>query len=160
MDMNNIINNLDSSKYKTLLNLTSEKITTITQNVLNNLNIDNSIKNAYTNKLNNYKYIYNLEDLNVGSYIKSISIETNKLNNASILCDITINDNGILLTCKNFKNQYFSINMEMFYIFQKITLQESIILNALDHIQTSNNNSNYTTDDSNYTTDDELSIHF
>jgi hypothetical protein len=51
-----------------------------------------------------------------------------------MVCDIKITDNGVLITCKNFMHRHYTFKMDECLIFQKLTSQEQVIINALDHL--------------------------
>jgi hypothetical protein len=40
----------------------------------------------------------------------------------------------VLIVCKNYYNQYFTIKMDECLIFQKLNRAENIILYAMDHL--------------------------
>ena len=80
-----------------------------------------------------------MPELQIGNYMRWINLndlENLKLNNGSILCEIKI-ENDIILVFKNYINKHFQINMDENLLFQKFTDQEMIILYALEHINNS-----------------------
>lgn len=94
------------------------------------------LKDFHT-KLNNYRYVDDLSDIQYGRYIRWINLKDPEniiLTTGGIIIDIKILASGIHLVCKNNRNQRFQIKIDECYIFQKLTNQEKIILYALDHI--------------------------
>ena len=123
-DNNNSINNLTNMIIKERKESILEELP-ITKKEFTNLN----------KKLKGYRYVEELQELHIGSYIRWIKLkESNaemKLTNGALLCDVRIEDN-ILLVCKNNMNRIFNVNMSENLIFQKLTDQEKIILYAID----------------------------
>ena len=88
-------------------------------------------------KLNNYRYIDAINELNYGSYIRWIDISNPEeliLNKGALFCELSITDNGIYIICKSFKNKHFKIKMDENLVFQKLSNQESVLLCAFDNI--------------------------
>jgi hypothetical protein len=91
-------------------------------------------------KLINYKYVEEVNDIKVGTFIRWIPIDDPDniyLTKGAIFCEFVINNNGtISCVCKNFgfNTRYFQIEIEKNLIFQKLTEQELVILSALDHL--------------------------
>jgi hypothetical protein len=80
-----------------------------------------------------------INDLKYGAYVRWIPIidPTNiPLHYYGIICDIKITDNGVFIVCKNFMHRHYTFKMEECLIFQKLSQQEQVILNALDHLET------------------------
>ena len=91
------------------------------------------------NKLKDYKYVDEMNELKYGAYIRWIPIEdpTNiYLTQGAMFCEMKITDNGVFCVCKNygFKARHFQISMDKNLIFQKLTDQELVLLSALDHL--------------------------
>ena len=90
-------------------------------------------------KLKDYKYVDEMSDLKYGAYIRWIPIEDPDeivLTKGGLFCEMKITDNGVFCICKNygFNTRHFQIAMDKTLIFQKLTTQEMILLNALDHL--------------------------
>ena len=91
------------------------------------------------NKLKDYKYVDEMNDLKYGTFIRWIAIEepTNIfLTKGALFCEMKITDNGVFCVCKNygFSSRHFQISMDKNLIFQKLTHQELVLLTALDHL--------------------------
>ena len=90
-------------------------------------------------RLNNYKYVDEMNDLKYGTYIRWIPIDDVKkivLFKGAIFCEMKITDDGVFLVCKNvgFNLRHFRISMDKNLIFQKLTESELVLLSALDHL--------------------------
>ena len=131
------LNNKDNSELLNL-NITFEKINNDKKIIIENIFNDEKANNIL-NKLKNYKLIDELPELKYGSYIRWINIKNQSninLTNGGIVCDIKIKDNGLIITCKNNRNQLFELNMANNIIFQKLSNQELILLSAIDYVNT------------------------
>ena len=90
-------------------------------------------------KLNDYKYVDEMDDLKYGAYIRWINLnkpDDLSLTKGAIFSDIKITDQGINLICKNFggSSKRFTVKMDECLIFRKLTNQELVLLSALDHL--------------------------
>ena len=92
----------------------------------------------YHSKLKDYRYIDDIKDIKYGSHIKWINlkkIDNISLNRSAIICDIKILDKGVGLCLKNFNNRFFTIYLNENLIFQMISLEEKIILKAINYLK-------------------------
>ena len=137
MDVYKLMNALDNDNNETIMNLTTKKIMEMNLNILKELHLKKDITINYLNKLKGYRYIDELNDLKYGAFIKWIPIiDPNylPLHHCGMICEIKITDDGILIKCKNFMHRHYTFKMDECLIFQKLTTQEQIIINALDHL--------------------------
>ena len=128
---------LDNNKNESIMNLTTVKIQEMIFKILKELHLDREVMINYFKKLKGYKYVDELNDLKYGGFIRWIPItdpDYLPLNQCGIICDIIISDDGIYIVCKNFMHRHYRFKMDECLIFQKLTSQELIILNALDHL--------------------------
>jgi hypothetical protein len=139
MDINKLLKALDDDSNETLLNFTMEKIREMNLNILNELQLPKKETIELYNKLKNYKYVDDVNDLKYGTFIRWIPIENATqihLKKGAIFCEFKNVNNGLFCVCKNFgfKLKHFQISMEKNLIFQKLTEQEFILLSALEHL--------------------------
>ena len=136
MDMDKLLKALDKDSNEGIINMTSAKIKQINASVLSELQLSKEYHMEIMNKLKGYKYVDEMTDLHVGSYIRWIPL-TNpseiRLKQGSILCDIKITDHGLALVCKGY-NRHFQIKFDENLIFQRLSEQEQVLLSALDHL--------------------------
>jgi hypothetical protein len=91
------------------------------------------------NKLKYYRYVDEMNELKYGTYLRWIPIdnpEKIELSKGAIFCEMKITDDGVKLVCKThgFPPKHFQIKLDEILIFQKLTEQELVLLNALDHL--------------------------
>jgi hypothetical protein len=139
MDVNKLLKALDDESNESLMNFTTHKIKEMNLNILKELELSKKDTLDLLNKLNDYKYVDEMNELKYGSYIRWIPIEDPNniyLTKGALFCEMKITDDGVFCICKNYgyKTRYFQISMDKNLIFQKLTNQELILLSALDHL--------------------------
>lgn len=131
---------LDNHKYEHLLNQTSRTIEETKIQMILNLHLSKKEYQKILNNLKHYQFVDELPDMKYGSYIRWINltnVENIKLTNGGIVCEIKMEEKGIIIVCKNNMNRLFQLNMNEALIFRKLTNQELILLSALDYISDS-----------------------
>ena len=139
MDINKLLKALDDNSNESLFNFTSKKIKEMTLKILKELHLSKKEIIDIFNKLKDYKYVDEMNDLKYGTFIRWIPIDDPNniyLTKGSLFCEMKIIDNGVFCICKNFgvPSRYFQISMDKNLIFQKLTEQEQVLLSALDHL--------------------------
>lgn len=139
-DISEVLNKaIDDDTNETLLGLTTAKIKEINLKVINELCLPKEEALGIMRKLNDYKYVDEMDDLKYGTYIRWIKLndpDDLNLTKGAIFSDIKITDQGVNLICKNFgdSSKRFTIKMDECLIFRKLTNQELVLLSALDHL--------------------------
>ena len=132
---------VDNENNESILNMTSSKIKNNKNFIFDELPISIKYRNELKKKLKNYRYIDEIDELHIGTYIRWIKVKDTenelKLTNGGILLDVLF-ENNIYLQLKNNLNKIFKINFNENLIFQKLTNQEIIILYAIDNIDNIN----------------------
>jgi len=139
MDVNKLLKALDDDSNETLLNFTTDKIKEMNLNIIKELQLPRKDTLDIMNKLRDYKYVDEMNELKYGAYIRWIPIEdpTNiHLTKGALFCEMKITDNGLFCVCKNYgyNLRHFRLSMDKNLIFQKLTEQELVLLSALDHL--------------------------
>lgn len=138
MDLDKLLYALDNDNNENIINLTSKKILELNYNIIKELHLDKPTTLNYLKKLRGYRYVDEIHDLKHGSFIRWIPIiDPNylPLHYCGMICDIKITDNGVIITCKNFMHRHYTFKMDETLIFQKLTTQETVIIQALDHLE-------------------------
>ena len=139
MDVSKLLKALDDDSNETLLNFTSDKITEMNLNIIKELQLPRKNTLDIMNKLREYKYVDEMNELKYGAYIRWIPIEdpTNiNLTKGALFCEMKITDDGVFCVCKNYgyTQRHFQLSMDKNLIFQRLTDQELVLLSALDHL--------------------------
>jgi hypothetical protein len=139
MDVSKLLKALDDDSNETLLNFTTDKIKEMNLNIIKELQLPRKDTLDIMNKLRDYKYVDEMNELKYGAYIRWIPIEdpTNiHLTKGALFCEMKITDDGVFCVCKNFgyTMRHFQLSMDKNLIFQRLTDQELVLLSALDHL--------------------------
>ena len=139
MDVSKLLKALDDDSNETLLNFTSDKIKEMNLNIIKELQLPRKDTLDIMNKLREYKYVDEMNELKYGAYIRWIPIEepTNiNLTKGALFCEMKITDDGVFCVCKNYgyTKRHFQLSMDKNLLFQRLTDQELVLLSALDHL--------------------------
>ena len=139
MDVQKLLKALEDETNETLLNFTTDKIKEMNLNILKELHLSKKDTLDILQKLRDYKYVDEMNELKYGAYIRWIPIEdptSIHLTKGALFCEMKITDDGVFCVCKNygFKSRHFQISIDKNLIFQKLTEQELVLLSALDHL--------------------------
>jgi len=139
MDVSKLLKALDDDSNETLLNFTSDKIKEMNLNIIKELQLPRKDTLDIMNKLRDYKYVDEMNELKYGAYIRWIPIEdpTNiHLTKGALFCEMKITDDGVFCVCKNYgyTQRHFRLSIDKNLIFQRLTDQELVLLSALDHL--------------------------
>lgn len=135
MDVENLLKALDNENNNKFLKLNNEKIKAMKFDILKELQLPKDDLINYMNKLKEYIYVDEMNDLKIGGFIRWIplkDLDEIYLTNGAILTEINVTDNGVLLNCKNFAKKHYQIKLDECLIFQKLSDQEKVLLFALD----------------------------
>jgi len=120
---------IQNVKNQNILSLSFDKINERKHKILAELKLLSLKK-----KLKYYRHVDELQEFRIGSYIRWINLSKRIFTNGGIIVRIDIEENGIVITCKNQINQFFKLKLDECIVFQKITDQEHILLTAIDQL--------------------------
>jgi hypothetical protein len=106
------------------------------RSILKNLVVDTTELSHYQSLLKEYRYVDEIDELRLGSYIRFFRLDTETLDlrTGGFLADIQIYKQQVQLLFKN-RNRFYKINMNTNILFQKNTTQEKILIQILDQIK-------------------------
>lgn len=96
------------------------------------------------NKLIGYRYVDELHELHKGKHVRWIRTchyqngAELKLTNGGIVVDIKFLDNGTHILCKNAMGRFIQYKFDDCFTFQKLSVDEQLILMAYEHISSKN----------------------
>lgn len=129
---------VENIKNEDILNTSLTEINKVKQKVLLELQLPREILNDFYNRLQRYKYVDEITELNSGDYVRWIDL-TNaaniKLTNGAFICDVEINSDGVHIKLKTFRNRHIQIRMDEIFLFQKLTDSELVVLSALKYLE-------------------------
>tara|TARA_B110000495_G_scaffold197236_1_gene207185 strand:+ start:166 stop:597 length:432 start_codon:yes stop_codon:yes gene_type:complete len=133
-----LVNALGNETNESIMTLTSSKIKSLKNDMLQRLGLSGKELKDMHKKLKSYRYCSDMSDTNYGCYIRWIPLKTQnkiKLTNGGIIIDIDIINDCVQIKIKNNMNRIFQIKFDECYIFQKLTNQENIILGVLNYLE-------------------------
>tara|TARA_B100000035_G_scaffold313366_1_gene326917 strand:- start:9906 stop:10331 length:426 start_codon:yes stop_codon:yes gene_type:complete len=141
MDDNELMEKaVNNSKNDSIVKLNSFKIARDKKIILNDLNLNKKEQQVILNKLLNYRLVDEIKDIEVGNYIRWISIKEDveeiKLTTGGHIITLEIENDGVHIKCKNRLNNIFEIRLDENIIFQKLTDQEELLLKVIDYLET------------------------
>jgi hypothetical protein len=136
-NINELLQALDNDGNDTIMGLTSRRIKSDKNDILQRLQITGKDLKLYHKKLKNYRYCSKIQDLRYGFYIRWIPLKNPNniyLTNGGIICDMKAIKKHLHVICKNNYNQLMQIPFDESIIFQKLSDQERVILDILDYL--------------------------
>lgn len=136
LDMDTLVEALDNEENSSLINLDFHKIKQIKNDMLQRIGFNRETLKKYNKSLNDYRYIDELSDIKLGSYVRWIPLEVPekvKLTTGGVVCDVKL-ENDISIVCKNRFNQLFEFKMTKCVVFQKLSDQEKVLLSAMTYL--------------------------
>jgi len=138
MDVSSLLHALNNDNNEAIVDLDYATIAKHKNDLLQQLNLPREDLMDLQKKLKPYRCVNNMDDLRFGSYVRWISLknpELIKLTNGGIVCDIKEVKGDIHIKCKNKMNMLFQIKMSEIILFQRLSKQEEVILNALKYLK-------------------------
>jgi hypothetical protein len=131
---------IENSKNNSIIKLNSYKIAKFKENILVDLDLSETERDVFLEKLINYRLVDEIPDLELGNYVRWISIKEDvdeiKLTNGGYILSIEIEETGVHIKCKNYMNRIFQIRLHENIVFQKLTKEEELLLKVLDYLET------------------------
>lgn len=138
LQIDQLLGALENETNESIMELSNSKIKKYKNDVLQRIQIRGEKLKEMHKKLKDYRYVMGLNELQYGYYIRWIPLKNPDkiyLTNGGIVVDIDILKNGIHIRIKNNRNRIFQIKFDECIIFQKLTVQEKVILSVLDHLE-------------------------
>ena len=129
--LNHALNNQSNSD---IIELDFKKIEKDKLDILKQLSLTKTSITEIMKKIKFYRLVSNLQEIHYGRYMRWTPLTKGpevKLTNGGILCNIKTERDDVILVFKNKINSFFQINLTDNIVFQKLTDQELVILNAI-----------------------------
>jgi len=131
---------IENSKNNSIIKLNSYKIAKFKETILVDLDLSETERDVFLEKLINYRLVDEIPDLELGNYIRWVSVKEGvdeiKLTNGGYILSIEIEETGVHIKCKNSMNRIFQIRLHENIVFQKLTNDEELLLKVLDYLET------------------------
>jgi hypothetical protein len=126
---------LDNENNTVVAGLNASKIKQEKNDFLQKLQLSKEELKDFHLRLADYRYVDEINGLQEGRYIRWIplNVETAeiKLTKGAFLVTTTLNDDGVILICRNVRKQSVVVKFDNVLIFQKLSDQELILIKAL-----------------------------
>ena len=143
LDIENILEENVKNDY--LENKTMTQINTEIFDCMNELGLPKNEIEIFCNKLIGYRHVDKINELHKGKHVRWIRIDNNinnnnnnnntvKLTAGGIVTNIKFLDNGIHIVCMGAGNRFFQYKFDDCLLFQKLTMEEQLILMAYEHM--------------------------
>ena len=133
IDIEKLLESIENDKNDYLENKTMRDMEKEIYEIVNTLELSSNMKLEYCNKLVGYRYIDSINEIHKGKHIRWINKKGN-LTTGGLVVDIKFTEKGTHILCKNNMNRFIEIKYDECNIFQKMTMEEQMILMAYDYI--------------------------
>jgi len=153
VNVDELLQSIESDKLLSMSKLSYDKINTIKYNVLTRIGLEDDELESTLLKLSDYRYVEELQDIHHGAFIRYIPLIAKKGGNmcnnnnnngdesneiqikpGGFICDIKILGSGVQLLCRNHFRRMFQLKLDEVLLFQKLTKEEEIILSVFDYL--------------------------
>ena len=126
---------MDNNEDNNMLSWTNASLQQETNNVLQRAGIQEPLLSNIRNKLMGYRVIMDWNELSLGAFIRGIDLSKSNmsLRTYGFVCDIELHPQ-VVVKCKTHTHRFYKVCLEHCLIFQKLSQQEQIILNAMDYV--------------------------
>ena len=139
IDVDALLAKIESEDNHYLENKTLADISKDIFDAVSELNIQNDLATKFCDRLSGYRYVERVCDLRNGKLMRWIKRPTSfllnekSLTNGGILMNIKIENSGVQLLCRNNANRFFNIKFDDCLVFQKLTMEEQLILMSYEY---------------------------
>lgn len=138
LNIEKLLDELDDTHTEWMDGVTSDTLREQRMDALSELHIDADTMTDWLVKLEKYKFVDELQHLQIGRYVRWISLtnpDNLRLIKGGFVCGIYIEDTGIEVEVLAYRKfvQHFSFDNVL--IFQRLTKQEEVLLSLVDYLE-------------------------
>lgn len=134
LDIDTLLNSIENDKNDYLENKTMQTVTTEIFDKILGLGIEETKCRELCDKLIGYRYVDEIHEIHKGKHIRWIRQDTERLTNGGIVVDIKFLDNGTQILTMNSQRRFIQFKFDDCLTFQKLTVEEQLILMAYEHL--------------------------
>lgn len=134
IDIDGLLDGLENKHNDYLRDKSLDSITETVYNTINMLNIEKDLRIDYCNRLLEYRFVDELNELHKGKHVRWVRNDNKKLTTGGIVTDIKFTDNGTQILCMNSSKRFVQYKWDNCITFQKLTTEEQLILMAYNEI--------------------------
>jgi len=138
VDKERLVTAIQNVKEESIVDTNLSEIKSVKNNVLQQLQLSREKLQDFHKRLQNYRYIDEITELNSGDYVRWIDLNNAaniKIASGAFVCDVEINSDGIHLKLKTITHRHIQLRMDEIFLFRKLTDDELVILSALKYLK-------------------------
>ena len=138
VDRERLVTAIQNVKEESIVDTNLSEIKSVKNNVLQQLQLSREKLQDFHKRLQNYRYIDEITELNSGDYVRWIDLNNAaniKIASGAFVCDVEINSDGIHLKLKTITHRHIQLRMDEIFLFRKLTDDELVILSALKYLK-------------------------
>jgi hypothetical protein len=97
---------------------------------IDELHLEREVAVDYCARLTGYRLVERICDLRNGILLRWIKRSNGSLTNGGLLVNVKMGPKGVQLLCKNNMHRFFWVRFDDCLIFQKLTMEEQLVLSA------------------------------
>ena len=136
LDIDQLLDKIENETNEYLDGKSMNSITDEIYDKINELHLSSERAKELCSKLIGYRYVDEINELHKGKHIRWMRTNSKEkiLTNGGIVVNIKFLDNGIHVVSKNSQNYFIQIKFDECLIFQKLSVEEQLILMAYEYI--------------------------
>ena len=138
VDRERLVTAIQNVKEESIVDTNLSEIKSVKNNVLQQLQLSREKLQDFHKRLQNYRYVDEITELNSGDYVRWIDLNNAaniKIASGAFVCDVEINSDGIHLKLKTITHRHIQLRMDEIFLFRKLTDDELVILSALKYLK-------------------------
>ena len=135
LDMAKLLHALENENNSSIADMNYRDIAKAKNDILQQLQLRKEALKTLHKQLKAYRYVETLEALKYGAYVRWLGLKDPDniyLRNGGLVCDIKVKNEEIHVYVKNNQSRIFQFNMSEAWVFQKLSPQEQVILEAVE----------------------------
>jgi hypothetical protein len=134
IDIEKLLESVENDKNDYLEHKSMQIITNEIYEKISQLGISPTARFEYCQKLVGYRLVDDVHELHKGKHLRWIRESSKNLTNGGIVVNIKFLDTGTHVLCMGNGNRFIQIKFDECIIFQKMTLEEQLIMLAYDYL--------------------------
>jgi NDP-sugar pyrophosphorylase family protein len=135
IDIDKLLSSIENDKNDFLESKSMKTITNEIYEKMEELKILPKTRLEYCHKLTGYRLVDDVHELHKGKHLRWIREDSPKLTNGGIVTNIKFLDTGTHVLCMSNGNRFIQFKFDECIIFQKMTLEEQLIVMAYDYLE-------------------------
>jgi hypothetical protein len=136
MDIETLLESIENENNDYLENKTTQTVIQENYQAISRICSDENKKKEICDKLIGYRFVDEINELFMGRHVRWIRLNNDvKLTNGGIVVETKFLDSGIHVLCKNNQHRFIQYKFDECYTFQKLSVEEQLILMAYDRVQ-------------------------